>query len=159
MNFRLKPAKKLGNSIKIKLICKKAGLMIDFRSDTVTRPTAAMLKAMQDAVVGDDVFGEDPTINELEKYSAEIFNNHRNTCSRPFRPSPCCWPCCCPPAGCPSPRCGAPWPALPCMPPHWAPRCCSGASWAPRAWSSVLRPCIASGPASASWRSGRCSPA
>ena len=50
MNFRLKPAKKLGNSIKIKLICKKAGLMIDFRSDTVTRPTAGMLKAMQEGV-------------------------------------------------------------------------------------------------------------
>ncbi len=74
MNFGLKPAKKLGNSIKIKLICKKAGFMIDFRSDTVTRPTAAMLNAMQDAVVGDDVFGEDPTINALEQYSAEMFN-------------------------------------------------------------------------------------
>ncbi|WP_439506585.1 threonine aldolase family protein [Sediminibacterium sp.] len=47
--------------------------MIDFRSDTVTRPTPPMLAAMHAAVVGDDVFGEDPTINELEQYSAELF--------------------------------------------------------------------------------------
>ncbi|HYJ62326.1 MAG TPA: beta-eliminating lyase-related protein, partial [Parafilimonas sp.] len=36
--------------------------MIDFRSDTVTKPTPAMLQAMFNAKVGDDVFGEDPTI-------------------------------------------------------------------------------------------------
>ncbi|MFN3299409.1 MAG: beta-eliminating lyase-related protein, partial [Sediminibacterium sp.] len=47
--------------------------MIDFRSDTVTKPTAPMLAAMHAAPVGDDVFGEDPTINELEQYSAELF--------------------------------------------------------------------------------------
>ena len=47
--------------------------MIDFRSDTVTRPTAPMLAAMHAAPVGDDVFGEDPTINELEQYSAALF--------------------------------------------------------------------------------------
>ncbi len=39
---------------------------VDLRSDTVTRPTAAMLAAMMGAKVGDDVFGEDPTVNELE---------------------------------------------------------------------------------------------
>ena len=47
--------------------------MIDLRSDTVTRPTAAMLEAMMQAKVGDDVFGEDPTINELENKVAAMF--------------------------------------------------------------------------------------
>jgi len=43
---------------------------VDLRSDTMTRPTPSMLKAMAEAQVGDDVFGEDPTINKLEKMSA-----------------------------------------------------------------------------------------
>jgi threonine aldolase len=47
--------------------------MIDFRSDTVTKPTPAMLEAMMKAKVGDDVFGEDPSINELENLSADMF--------------------------------------------------------------------------------------
>ena len=47
--------------------------MIDLRSDTFTKPSPDMLKAMFDAKVGDDVFGEDPTVNELEKYCAELF--------------------------------------------------------------------------------------
>ncbi len=46
---------------------------IDFRSDTVTKPTPGMLAAMQAAPVGDDVFGEDPSINELEKRTANYF--------------------------------------------------------------------------------------
>ncbi len=46
---------------------------IDLRSDTVTRPTAKMRKAMAQADVGDDVYGEDPTINRLEARAAEIF--------------------------------------------------------------------------------------
>jgi len=41
--------------------------LYDFRSDTVTRPTAAMLQAMMDAPTGDDVFGEDPTVHRLEE--------------------------------------------------------------------------------------------
>jgi threonine aldolase len=45
--------------------------MIDLRSDTVTRPDAAMRKAMADAEVGDDVFGEDPTVNRLQDMVAE----------------------------------------------------------------------------------------
>jgi threonine aldolase len=45
---------------------------IDLRSDTVTRPTAAMRRAMAEAEVGDDVYGEDPTINRLEQRAAEI---------------------------------------------------------------------------------------
>ncbi|QHS50925.1 low-specificity L-threonine aldolase [Edaphobacter sp. 12200R-103] len=47
--------------------------MIDLRSDTVTRPTAAMRQAMAEAEVGDDVYGEDPTINRLEKRAAAVF--------------------------------------------------------------------------------------
>ena len=49
-------------------------MIIDFRSDTVTKPTAGMLNAMMSAKVGDDVFGEDPSINELEKIASTLFN-------------------------------------------------------------------------------------
>ena len=45
---------------------------IDLRSDTVTRPTQAMRAAMADAAVGDDVFGDDPSVNELQARSAEM---------------------------------------------------------------------------------------
>jgi threonine aldolase len=45
---------------------------IDLRSDTVTRPTPAMLEAMAKAPVGDDVYGEDPTVNRLEGLAAEM---------------------------------------------------------------------------------------
>ncbi|WP_406663454.1 low-specificity L-threonine aldolase [Gallaecimonas sp. GXIMD1310] len=45
--------------------------MIDFRSDTVTQPTAAMRQAMATAPVGDDVYGDDPSVNELEAYAAD----------------------------------------------------------------------------------------
>ncbi|HZI53577.1 MAG TPA: GntG family PLP-dependent aldolase [Chitinophagaceae bacterium] len=48
-------------------------MTIDLRSDTVTRPSAAMLNAMMTAKVGDDVFGEDPSINELETLAATMF--------------------------------------------------------------------------------------
>ena len=48
--------------------------MIDLRSDTVTRPTAAMRQYMFDADVGDDVYGEDPTVNRLEQTVAERLN-------------------------------------------------------------------------------------
>jgi len=47
--------------------------MIDFRSDTVTQPTQLMREAMMQAKIGDDVFGEDPSVNELEALSASIF--------------------------------------------------------------------------------------
>lgn len=47
--------------------------MIDLRSDTVTRPTLKMRAAMASAEVGDDVYGEDPTVNRLEARAAEIF--------------------------------------------------------------------------------------
>lgn len=48
-------------------------MMIDLRSDTVTRPTKGMLEAMFSAKVGDDVFAEDPTVLALEEKSAELF--------------------------------------------------------------------------------------
>jgi threonine aldolase len=47
--------------------------MIDLRSDTVTKPTVEMRKAMAEAEVGDDVYGEDPTVNRLEELAAEMF--------------------------------------------------------------------------------------
>ena len=45
--------------------------IVDLRSDTITRPTPAMRRAMAEAEVGDDVFGEDPTVNRLEALAAE----------------------------------------------------------------------------------------
>ena len=46
--------------------------MIDLRSDTVTRPVPAMREAMANAAVGDDVYGDDPTVRRLEARTAEI---------------------------------------------------------------------------------------
>lgn len=46
--------------------------LIDLRSDTVTQPTPEMRRAMAEAKVGDDVYGEDPTVNKLQKISAEL---------------------------------------------------------------------------------------
>jgi len=46
--------------------------MIDLRSDTLTKPSEGMRKAMYEAEVGDDVFKEDPTVNKLEEYTAEL---------------------------------------------------------------------------------------
>ncbi|HQX95853.1 MAG TPA: GntG family PLP-dependent aldolase [Chitinophagaceae bacterium] len=48
-------------------------MIIDFRSDTVTKPTPQMIEAMMKAKVGDDVFGEDVSINELENITASMF--------------------------------------------------------------------------------------
>jgi threonine aldolase len=48
------------------------GGFVDLRSDTVTHPTAAMLTAMHEAELGDDVFGDDPTVNALEERAAEL---------------------------------------------------------------------------------------
>ncbi|MEQ2275816.1 hypothetical protein XENORESO_009241, partial [Xenotaenia resolanae] len=47
--------------------------VVDLRSDTVTKPGPAMRQAMAEAEVGDDVMGEDPTVNELQKIAAEMF--------------------------------------------------------------------------------------
>src|SRR5262245_1940729 len=48
-------------------------MLIDYRSDTVTKPTPGMMDAIMKAKVGDDVFGEDPSINELEALAANMF--------------------------------------------------------------------------------------
>ena len=48
--------------------------LIDLRSDTVTRPTAAMRQAMAEAKVGDDVYGDDPTVSRLESVAAEMLD-------------------------------------------------------------------------------------
>ncbi len=52
-------------------------MTIDLRSDTVTKPSKAMLEAMQQAKVGDDVFREDPTVNALESRVAELFGKSK----------------------------------------------------------------------------------
>src|SRR5437588_4230799 len=46
---------------------------VDLRSDTVTQPTPEMRRAMAEAEVGDDVYGEDPTVNRMEQRAAQIF--------------------------------------------------------------------------------------
>mmetsp|Transcript_20257 Transcript_20257/g.44052 ORF Transcript_20257/g.44052 Transcript_20257/m.44052 type:complete len:390 (-) Transcript_20257:41-1210(-) len=51
--------------------------IVDLRSDTVTQPTAAMLRAATQATTGDDVMGEDPTVNALEAYTADLFGKER----------------------------------------------------------------------------------
>ncbi|MCS7019890.1 MAG: low-specificity L-threonine aldolase [Cytophagales bacterium] len=48
-------------------------MMVDLRSDTVTMPTAAMKAAMFNALLGDDVYGEDPSVNTLQEYAAALF--------------------------------------------------------------------------------------
>src|ERR1700744_5605465 len=53
--------------------------IIDLRSDTVTRPTPAMRSAMASAEGGDDVYGEDPTVNKLEARAAEVFGREAST--------------------------------------------------------------------------------
>src|SRR5437870_413157 len=50
-----------------------ANTIIDLRSDTVTKPSAEMRRAMAEAEVGDDVFIEDPTINKLQEHAAGVF--------------------------------------------------------------------------------------
>jgi threonine aldolase len=54
-------------------IQRPTGLTVDLRSDTVTRPTPEMRRAMAEAIVGDDVYGEDPTVNRLQARAAELF--------------------------------------------------------------------------------------
>ena len=64
--------------------------MIDLRSDTVTQPSVAMREVMHSADLGDDVYGEDPTINELEELAATS-SVRRLGCSHPPEPNPTCW--------------------------------------------------------------------
>ncbi|MES2880654.1 MAG: GntG family PLP-dependent aldolase, partial [Bacteroidota bacterium] len=55
------------------ILQQKFSMIIDFRSDTVTKPSPAMLQAIMHAAVGDDVFGEDQSVNDLEKLAAAMF--------------------------------------------------------------------------------------
>jgi threonine aldolase len=56
-------------------MAEETGKLIDLRSDTVTRPSAAMRAAMAAAEVGDDVYGDDPTVNRLQARAAELFGH------------------------------------------------------------------------------------
>ena len=56
--------------------------IIDLRSDTVTLPTKEMREAIFNSNLGDDVFGEDPTVNELEQKAAKIMGVQRSYLSR-----------------------------------------------------------------------------
>jgi len=59
------------------------GALVDLRSDTVTRPTVEMRRAMADAEVGDDGYREDPTVNELQAVYAERVARQLRSSSRP----------------------------------------------------------------------------
>src|SRR5215813_11381291 len=61
----------MSNSYEARIGALAGGPTIDLRSDTVTHPTPAMRQAMYRAEVGDDVYGEDPTVNRLEDLAAE----------------------------------------------------------------------------------------
>jgi threonine aldolase len=63
--------------------------MIDLRSDTVTRPTAAMRAAMAAAEVGDDVFGDDPTVNALQARIATCWARRPRSLCPPARRATC----------------------------------------------------------------------
>src|SRR5215472_16898790 len=60
------------SELEVKAINSRA-TAVDLRSDTVTKPSPEMRRAMAEAEVGDDVYAEDPTINRLEARAAEIF--------------------------------------------------------------------------------------
>ena len=55
--------------------------VIDLRSDTLTKPTDAMRRAMAEAEVGDDVYGEDPTVNRLEETAARLMGKGGGVCT------------------------------------------------------------------------------
>src|SRR5215469_2948384 len=61
----------MSSSYEATIVALASGPTIDLRSDTVTHPTPAMREAMYHAEVGDDVYGEDPTVNQLEALAAE----------------------------------------------------------------------------------------
>src|SRR5436309_12172845 len=68
-----------------KVCWRYAETMIDLRSDTVTRPTPAMRRAMAEAEVGDDTYGEDPTVRLLEEETAALLGKEAAL----FLPSGC----------------------------------------------------------------------
>ncbi len=66
-----------GNCVVLCFRIKTINMIIDLRSDTVTKPSKDMLTAMMSAPVGDDVFREDPTVNELEDRLAKMFGKEK----------------------------------------------------------------------------------
>ena len=64
---------------------KETSQLIDLRSDTVTKPTSAMRGAMARAEVGDDVFGDDPTVKALESRTAELLGLERSNLYRKMK--------------------------------------------------------------------------
>lgn len=66
---------------------------IDLRSDTLTKPTKAMRAAMAEAVLGDDVYGEDPEVNHLQEYAATLFQKYVRLPSSTSHPKPHTVPC------------------------------------------------------------------
>ena len=73
-NQLLKLRKHLGRTLTVITITNNGFNMIDLRSDTVSLPTKQMKDFMFNAAIGDDVYGEDPSINELQEYAANLFN-------------------------------------------------------------------------------------
>src|SRR5438093_2608632 len=73
MSYTVAKGNQRVNADQVAELGKIADGVVDLRSDTVTRPTPEMRRAMAEAEVGDDVYGEDPTVNRLEKRAAEIF--------------------------------------------------------------------------------------
>ena len=71
---------------------------IDLRSDTVTRPSPAMREAMARAEVGDDVYGEDPTVNRLQEIGGRAARQGGRPSSSPAAPWPTRWRSACSPA-------------------------------------------------------------
>ncbi|KAA0725011.1 hypothetical protein E1301_Tti010625 [Triplophysa tibetana] len=71
--FRVDPVRRMCYGSHQMAAVRSAVRTVDLRSDTVTKPGAAMRKAMAEADVGDDVFGEDPVVNELQKEAAAMF--------------------------------------------------------------------------------------
>lgn len=67
-------------------------MLIDLRSDTVTRPSAAMRQAMAQAEVGDDVYGDDPTVNALEAEAVRL-SGKEAALFCPAAPRPTWWRC------------------------------------------------------------------
>ena len=63
---------------------------VDLRSDTLTLPSPGMRKAMYEARLGDDVYGEDPTVNDLQDYAAAL-STKKLLYSRQAAPSRICW--------------------------------------------------------------------
>ena len=72
MSVTAPPARAVSVFMLLRPMSETTRTMIDLRSDTVTRPTAAMRRAIAEAVVGDDVFGDDPTVIALEERVAKL---------------------------------------------------------------------------------------